>query len=54
MLGMSKHRKSGHSHNNSHFTGKKTRMTAYNKNRKQKLTVKQKKEKRGSHINKYA
>ena len=48
--GMSKHRKSGHTVNGNHFTG-----TAKKKGskRKQRLTVKQKKRKRGTHINKY-
>jgi hypothetical protein len=49
-LGMSKHRKSGHSVNCNHFTGKKGSGT----NRKQKKTRKQKRKNKGSHVNKYA
>ena len=48
-LGMSKHRKSGRSINCTHFTGKKSS----NPKRKQKLTSKQKRKKRGTHIDKY-
>jgi hypothetical protein len=48
-LGISKHRKSGHVVNNKHFTGKKG---SKNK-KKQKLTAKQKRMKRNTHINKY-
>ena len=49
-LGMSKHRKMGHVPNNNHFTGKKRSF----QNRKQKLTMRQKKQNKGTHKNKYA
>jgi hypothetical protein len=48
--GMSKHRKSGHSNNNNHFTGPSKKKGTP---RKQKLTLKQKLMKRRSHVNKY-
>lgn len=48
-MGMTKHRISGKTVNNNHFTGKKKSKSK----RKQALTTKQKKRKRGSHVNKY-
>ena len=50
---MRKHRISGHTTNNSHFTGPKG-FGPYNACRKQQLTKKQKDMKRGTHTDKYA
>ena len=50
MMGMSKHRKSGHVHNSSHFTGLSKQNGS---SRKQLLTRKQKLAKCRTHVNKY-
>ena len=51
VLGISKHRNSGHPVNNNHFTGKKKKSRTPRKHR---LTRKQKLMKRRTHKNKYA
>ena len=50
MMGMRKHRISGHVPNNTHFTGR-SKKTGTPRN--QALTRREKLAKRGSHINKY-
>ncbi len=50
-IGMTRHRTSGHTVSSEHFTG----LTGSKGTpRKQKLSVKQKRMKHGSHVNKYA
>jgi hypothetical protein len=50
-LGMSKHRKMGHVPNGNHFRGPSKKTGS---KRKQKLTMRQKRAKRHTHVNKYA
>jgi hypothetical protein len=50
-LSMKKHAQSGHTVNNNHFTGVSSKQGTP---RKQKLTMRQKRAKRGIHVNKYA
>jgi len=51
IVGMRKHRRAGHTVNNNHFTGTARKNGTH---RKQKLTQRQKRMKRGTHVNKYA
>ena len=50
MMSMKKHARSGHTVNCNHFTGK---IKKKGTKRKQKLSMKQKRAKRRTHVNKY-
>jgi len=52
-MGMSKHRKSGHTPGPDHFTGRKAGKKIRRKGRRGKMTRKMRRAKRGKHVNKY-